>query len=203
MFRIRIRSDPKLFAGSGSGVGSGINHFESESGQPLPCMNLKQNFSDRNHTFSTKYTIKMNKNLFFSKNISLKNLSDKIWNSVEAETSVAGSETGSGAETSFQVGSGFGSETNHSGSTTLLVSPPSTLDYFESKDVRSGSFLNKKFFSNRIQTCYPGMCIRFQFIRTVSSTGTWLWIQILSGKDVLKAVVYIKKCEIVFFLHYF
>jgi hypothetical protein len=37
-------SDPdpigsELFAGSG--VGSGINHFGSESGQPLPGMNLK------------------------------------------------------------------------------------------------------------------------------------------------------------------
>jgi hypothetical protein len=44
-------------------------------------------------------------------------------NSLEAEISVAGSETGSGvgAETSLKVGSGsgIGSETNHSGSKTL------------------------------------------------------------------------------------
>jgi hypothetical protein len=36
----RIRSDPKLFVGSGSG----INHFVSGSGQPLSGMTLKQNF---------------------------------------------------------------------------------------------------------------------------------------------------------------
>ncbi len=65
--RSRIRSDPKLFAGSGSGVWSGINNFGSGSGQPLSRMNLKQNFSDKIHNFSTKCTIKINKNLFFSK----------------------------------------------------------------------------------------------------------------------------------------
>jgi hypothetical protein len=37
--RIRIRSDAKLFAGSGSEVGSGINHFGSGSGQPLSRTN--------------------------------------------------------------------------------------------------------------------------------------------------------------------
>ncbi len=40
---IRIRSDPELF--SGSGLGSGINHFASGSGQPGSGMNLKPNFS--------------------------------------------------------------------------------------------------------------------------------------------------------------
>ncbi len=49
-------------------------------------------------------------------------------NSLKAEISVAGYETGSGsgvgAETSLKVGSGsgVGSETNHSGSTTLIPS---------------------------------------------------------------------------------
>jgi hypothetical protein len=51
---IRIRSDPKLFAGSGSQVGSEKNHFGSGSGQPLSGMNLKQNFSDKIHNFSTR-----------------------------------------------------------------------------------------------------------------------------------------------------
>ncbi len=41
--RIRIRSDPELFAGSG--LGSGINHFGSESGQSGSGMNLILNFS--------------------------------------------------------------------------------------------------------------------------------------------------------------
>ncbi len=58
---IRIRSDPKLFSESGSGVGSGINHFGSGSWQPLSSMNLKQNFSDKIHYFATKCTIKINK----------------------------------------------------------------------------------------------------------------------------------------------
>ncbi len=46
-------------------------------------------------------------------------------NSLEAETSVSGSETGSGvrAKTPLKVGSGVGSETNHSGSTTLNKRP--------------------------------------------------------------------------------
>jgi hypothetical protein len=101
-------------------------------------MNLKQNFSDKIHYFST---IKINKKYFFSKEISLKSLSYKIISTVtdryewlrnftnkvrvfratlEPETSVARSETGSGsgvgAETSLKVGSGsgVGSETNHS-----------------------------------------------------------------------------------------
>jgi hypothetical protein len=51
--RIWIRSDLKLF--SGSGVGSGINSFGFGSGQPLLTMNLKQNFSDKIHNFSTKH----------------------------------------------------------------------------------------------------------------------------------------------------
>jgi hypothetical protein len=44
---------------------------------------------------------------------------------LEAETSVSGSETGSGvgAKTPLKVGSGVGSETNHSGSTTLNKRP--------------------------------------------------------------------------------
>jgi hypothetical protein len=61
---IRIWSNSKLFAGSG--VGSG-------SGQPLSRMNLKQNFSDKIHNFSTKGTININ-NIFFSKKIFLKSL---------------------------------------------------------------------------------------------------------------------------------
>jgi hypothetical protein len=52
---IRNRSDPKLFAGSG--VGSGTNHFRSGSGQPLSGMNVKQNFSDKIHNFSTRLCI--------------------------------------------------------------------------------------------------------------------------------------------------
>jgi hypothetical protein len=48
------KSDLKHFAGSG--VGSGMNHFGSGSGQPLSGMNLKQNFSDKIHNFSTKCT---------------------------------------------------------------------------------------------------------------------------------------------------
>ncbi len=78
--RIRIRIWPvgsETFAGFG--VGSGINHFGSGSGQPLSRMNLKQNFSDKIHYryFSTKCKMKKNKNLFFSKIISLKGLSYK------------------------------------------------------------------------------------------------------------------------------
>ncbi len=53
---IRSRSDPKLFAGPGSGVGSGKNH--SGSGQPLSGMNLKQNFSDKIYNFSTRLCIR-------------------------------------------------------------------------------------------------------------------------------------------------
>jgi hypothetical protein len=63
---IRIRSDPKLFSESGSGVG--INHFGSRSWQPFSRRNLKQNFSDKIHYFATKCTIKINKNLFIPKN---------------------------------------------------------------------------------------------------------------------------------------
>ncbi len=59
--RIQIRSDPKLFVGSGSGVGSGvgsgINHFGSGSGQPWSGINLKQNFSAKIHNFSTRLCI--------------------------------------------------------------------------------------------------------------------------------------------------
>jgi hypothetical protein len=57
------------------------------------------------------------------------NLTNKVRVCLKAETSVAGSEIGSGvgvgtgsgvgAETSIKVGSGIGSETNHYGSTTL------------------------------------------------------------------------------------
>ncbi len=65
--RSRIRSDPELLAGSG------INHFGSESGQPLLGMNLKQTFTDKIHNFSTKCTIKINKNLI-SQKIPLKSL---------------------------------------------------------------------------------------------------------------------------------
>ncbi len=59
-------SGPKLSAGSESGVGSGINQFGSGSGQPLSGINLKLNFSDKTHNFSTRYvllydTILMNK----------------------------------------------------------------------------------------------------------------------------------------------
>ncbi len=42
---------------AGSGVGSGINHFGSGSGQPISGMNLKQNFSDKIHNFSTRLCI--------------------------------------------------------------------------------------------------------------------------------------------------
>jgi hypothetical protein len=42
VLRIRIRSDPKLFAGS-----------ESEVGQPGPGMKMKQNFSDKILNIST------------------------------------------------------------------------------------------------------------------------------------------------------
>ncbi len=77
MLWIRIRSDPKLFAKSRFGVGSdsGINHFESRAGQPLLGMTLKQNFSDKIHNFSTKCTIKINKNLLSLKSLSYKNIS--------------------------------------------------------------------------------------------------------------------------------
>ncbi len=44
-----IRSDLELFAGSG--VGSGINHFGSGSGQPGSGMNLKPNFSGKKSHF--------------------------------------------------------------------------------------------------------------------------------------------------------
>ncbi len=57
--RSRIRLKQKLFAGSRSVVGSGINNFGTASGQPLSRMNLKQNFSDKIHKFSTKCTIKI------------------------------------------------------------------------------------------------------------------------------------------------
>jgi hypothetical protein len=72
---------PKNFAGSG--VGSGINHFGSGSAQSLLGMNLKQNFSDKNHNFSTKCTIKINKS-FFPTKISLKSLGYKNISRVNA-----------------------------------------------------------------------------------------------------------------------
>ncbi len=46
---IRIRSDPELFAGSG--VGSGINHFGSGSGQSGSVMNFIPNFSVKKSHF--------------------------------------------------------------------------------------------------------------------------------------------------------
>ncbi len=55
---IRIRSDSKLFAGSGSEVGSGIKNFETGSGQLLSGMNLKQNLSDKIDNFSTRFCIR-------------------------------------------------------------------------------------------------------------------------------------------------
>ncbi len=57
---IRIRSDPKLFAGSG--VGSGINNSDPDLGSPYPewIWNI-WNFSDKIHNFSTKCIIKINK----------------------------------------------------------------------------------------------------------------------------------------------
>jgi hypothetical protein len=61
-YRIRIRQGPKLFVGSG--VGYGINHFGSGSGQPLSRMNLKQNFSNKIHNFSTKCKIILKKSFF-------------------------------------------------------------------------------------------------------------------------------------------
>ncbi len=128
---IRIRSDPKLFAGFGSGVGSEINHFGSESGKPLLGMNLKQNFSNKIHKFSTNRTI------FFPKKISLKSLSYKNICIVTAHLSRgrdqrcrirnrirSGVGSGVGAETSLKIGSGsrVRSKTNHFGSTTLVLS---------------------------------------------------------------------------------
>jgi hypothetical protein len=63
-----LESDPKLFARSGSEVGSGINHFGSGSGQPFSRTNLKQNFSNKFfYNFLTKCTIHINENLFFIK----------------------------------------------------------------------------------------------------------------------------------------
>ncbi len=44
--------------GSGSGVGSRINHFGSGFGQHLFRMTLKQNFSDKIHNFSTNAQLK-------------------------------------------------------------------------------------------------------------------------------------------------
>ncbi len=53
--RSRTRSDPKLFAGSGSGVGSGvgsgINHFGFRSGQPLSS-EFETKFLLKNSTIS-------------------------------------------------------------------------------------------------------------------------------------------------------
>jgi hypothetical protein len=57
---IRIRSDPELFAGSG--VGSGINHFGSGSGQSGSGMNLIPNFSVKKEHFLNK----MHKNYCFN-----------------------------------------------------------------------------------------------------------------------------------------
>ncbi len=200
--RIRIRSDPKLFAGSGSGVG--INHFGSGSGQPSSGMNLKQNFSDKIHNISTRLCIRFpiryhtgrinyllcyniqycdychghknsNHHLFLKNRIyiflktvekptpDLEDMSSnplcgknsvhcltvektlgvmsfyKIYveyfheysarflprNSLEVETSVAGSETGSGSGVGAETSLNVGSETNHSGSTALLSGPSS------------------------------------------------------------------------------
>jgi hypothetical protein len=94
-------------------------------------MNLKQNFSDKIHNFSTKCSININKNLFFyfPKKLLLqkalvsilkKTLYIVVISRIKCEfaaqpsqgkTSVAGSERGSGSE--------VGAETNHSGSTIL------------------------------------------------------------------------------------
>ncbi len=52
------KSDPDL-VGSESRVRSGTNHFKSGSGQPSLGMNLKQNFSNKIHNFSTKCIIKI------------------------------------------------------------------------------------------------------------------------------------------------
>ena len=56
---IRIRSDPELFAGSGSGVGSGINHFGSGSGQSGSGMNFIPNFSVKKSHFLNQIAQKM------------------------------------------------------------------------------------------------------------------------------------------------
>ncbi len=45
VLRIQIQSDPELFAGSESRLGSGINHFGFGSGQSGSGMNLITNFS--------------------------------------------------------------------------------------------------------------------------------------------------------------
>jgi hypothetical protein len=52
-WRVYVTSvvDPELFAGSGSGVGSGINHFGSGSGQSGSGMNLIPNFSVKKSHF--------------------------------------------------------------------------------------------------------------------------------------------------------
>jgi hypothetical protein len=55
--RIRIRSDPELFAGSG--VGSGINHFRSGSGQSGSGMNFIPNFSVEKSHFLNQIAQKM------------------------------------------------------------------------------------------------------------------------------------------------
>jgi hypothetical protein len=43
----------------------------------------------------------------------------KIYDTTMSEKTHPGSQTGSGSETNLKVGSGYGSEKNHSGSTTL------------------------------------------------------------------------------------
>jgi hypothetical protein len=120
--------DQKLFAGSG--VGSGINHLGSGSGQPLSRKNLKQNFSDKIHYFSTKCTIKIILNKFFQKVSSKAQVTKQspidmnvlvilqIKCEFSTQLSCAGSETGSGSGVGAE--SGVGSETNHSRSTTLM-----------------------------------------------------------------------------------
>jgi hypothetical protein len=54
VFSSVVDPDPELFAGSGSGVGSGINHFGSRSGQSGSGMNFIPIFSVKSHIFSTK-----------------------------------------------------------------------------------------------------------------------------------------------------
>jgi hypothetical protein len=88
-------------------------------------MNLKLNFSDKIHNFSTKCTIKINKYIFFQTKSLVKSPTDmnvvvilQIKCEFSAQLSCAGYETGSGSGVGAE--SGVGSETNHSGSTTLM-----------------------------------------------------------------------------------
>jgi hypothetical protein len=74
-------SDPKLFARSG------INHFGSGSGQPLAGMNVKQNFSDKIHNFSTRLCIRFPiryhtdriNYLFQNKRLYISSISEKLY----------------------------------------------------------------------------------------------------------------------------